>query len=971
LPAPRLDDRTYQQILDEAIRRIPDLCPRWTDWNPSDPGITLLELMAWMSEMLLYRINRIPESCLIRFLDLMGVELREPTPASAWVVFTGDPACVADLVVRNISVIPIGTRLSTISGNAPASDVADGAADIPVAFSLMKAVNLTQARLVDVVAAGARIGDRLPARNGEPILGEGRHTHVLFLGDARLAACSPGMLVRISFDIAEPMSGPLQIEWEMWDGSAWIPLLPSKDATVGLRQSGTTHFTADCPFVNAELIEVASPWIRMRLIGAIGDDDTTHRLQVPGLRDILLTIEQPAGLAVPLSHIWVSLKPAKKKDAPTDTSVETVPYRNVEVGADFMPFGPTPQTGDTMYMASPVMAETGRVIIVHVQLAEGHRPATNPPEDLKFQWEYFSRKGAWQRLGIGSPAGTRDAAHAFEDDSRAFTRSGTVSFRRPDDMAATTTFGEPEWTIRCRLTGEYRGEDPIGVPLCRPLGIRFVDGPSRFQHVVAVNGDMSMPLGDSLEGGKIVSPFRLDEGRHPVLHLALDAPIGEGKRTILFLFEEGEDTAPQPLAWEYSAGDGFRPLALCNDATRALTCSGTIDFYGPSDWASETIQGLTGYWLRARLLAGSYAPPPRLLGVHLNAGRAVQVRQVRNEILGTSTGAADQVFSFRHKPVLAGRAGGDDERWGPVPPCIEVREPGLDGDRWLAWLPVDNFLHSTSGDRHCKLDLRLGTVAFGDGRRGMIPPMLLDNIQAAYSSGGGRAGNVATGGICIVEQGPAGIGVKNVTPAAGGADAGSLEDALAEGPWRLKHRDRAVTCEDYERLARAASSEVAKAFCFAEPGGVHLLIVPRDERPRPRPTGALARLLAAHLDARRIVTTRLRITGPIYEDIELRAELALEPAHAAYFAAVRERCVNVLHQLVHPLSGGHDGRGWPLGRALHVSDLYGLLTGLPQIDHVSAVRLRKAGESRWRETIPVNERGYPAFASRPDMIVQV
>ena len=48
LPAPNLDDRRFQDILDEARRLIPRYCPEWTDHNLSDPGITLLELFAFV-----------------------------------------------------------------------------------------------------------------------------------------------------------------------------------------------------------------------------------------------------------------------------------------------------------------------------------------------------------------------------------------------------------------------------------------------------------------------------------------------------------------------------------------------------------------------------------------------------------------------------------------------------------------------------------------------------------------------------------------------------------------------------------------------------------------------------------------------------------------------------------------------------------------------------------------------------------
>ena len=73
LPAtPMLDDRKFQDIVDQAKRLIPRYCPEWTDHNVSDPGVTLIELFAWMTDLLLYRVNQVPERKYIRFLEMIG-----------------------------------------------------------------------------------------------------------------------------------------------------------------------------------------------------------------------------------------------------------------------------------------------------------------------------------------------------------------------------------------------------------------------------------------------------------------------------------------------------------------------------------------------------------------------------------------------------------------------------------------------------------------------------------------------------------------------------------------------------------------------------------------------------------------------------------------------------------------------------------------------------------------------------------
>ncbi|MBK7823657.1 putative baseplate assembly protein [Nannocystis sp.] len=90
LPRPILDNRSYPQIRDELIGRIKVYAPEWTDHNPSDPGIALLELFAFLGENLLYRFNQIPETARLEFLQLLQIPLRPAQPARAIVVVTTD-----------------------------------------------------------------------------------------------------------------------------------------------------------------------------------------------------------------------------------------------------------------------------------------------------------------------------------------------------------------------------------------------------------------------------------------------------------------------------------------------------------------------------------------------------------------------------------------------------------------------------------------------------------------------------------------------------------------------------------------------------------------------------------------------------------------------------------------------------------------------------------------------------------------
>jgi predicted phage baseplate assembly protein len=81
LQSPNLDDRSYQDLLAEARRLIPNFTPEWTDHNDSDPGMALLQLFCWLGEQIIYRLNRVPEKNYVEFLRMAGVQVRPATPA--------------------------------------------------------------------------------------------------------------------------------------------------------------------------------------------------------------------------------------------------------------------------------------------------------------------------------------------------------------------------------------------------------------------------------------------------------------------------------------------------------------------------------------------------------------------------------------------------------------------------------------------------------------------------------------------------------------------------------------------------------------------------------------------------------------------------------------------------------------------------------------------------------------------------
>jgi predicted phage baseplate assembly protein len=114
LPEPILDDLRFQQdLVDEARRRIIHYCPEWTDYNLSDPGITLIELFAWMTEMIVYRLNRVPEKNYIKLMELLGIQLQPASSARTELTFWLSAPLPLGPEDDTVVVVTQGTEVAT------------------------------------------------------------------------------------------------------------------------------------------------------------------------------------------------------------------------------------------------------------------------------------------------------------------------------------------------------------------------------------------------------------------------------------------------------------------------------------------------------------------------------------------------------------------------------------------------------------------------------------------------------------------------------------------------------------------------------------------------------------------------------------------------------------------------------------------------------------------------------------------
>ncbi len=471
---------------------------------------------------------------------------------------------------------------------------------------------------------------------------------------------------------------------------------------------------------------------------------------------------------------------------------------------------------------------------------------------------------------------------------------------------------------------------------------------------------LSQENAGALEGFEPFGPLATDgaalllgfEAAAGLPETALDLTVwvaGEGGETAVYACQDAAGQAglqARPV-WEYWAGSEWRALNLLADATRAFTRSGLIQLKTPAagSLASASLGDVaeSRYWIRARLERAAYERAPRLLALRINTVEALQAETLRDEVLGGSNGRPNQGFRLSAAPVLAGSL------------RLEVDE----GDGYAVWTEVEDFYASAPDDTHYRLNRTTGEVWFGDGRNGAIPVANPANpaanvIARTYRIGGGKQGNVAAGKVSALLTHINGLdanAVGNLTAAHSGRDEETLEEAKLRAPQALKNKDRAVTAEDFEALAREAGNvRRAKALPLYHPdfpgvevpGVVTVIVVPDSDRPDPMPSEGTLRTVCACLNQKRLLTTELYVVPPRYREISVSAELIALPG--ADVARVKEAVQSGLSDYFHPLRGGEEGQGWPFGGDVYYSLVYRRVLEVEGVQRIQKLSLTLDGE---------------------------
>jgi len=987
---PIIDNRTRAQLIEQMRSMAPYYVPEWR-FSPDDPDLgTALSLMfAHLLEGNIKRLNQVPYKSFLAFLNHFNVELAPAKPAVAQITFKlaeGTPEPV---------FLDSGIQLAA---DAPGETE-------PVLFETVRPILLTTAKLLDVMAVSPKqdrivmlseAGEPLSVdRHGKPLFGaygQNLQEHIFYLRHDFLFLLQQPAFIELTVthskhegaaaETVRQLSDREFVSWEYYSGGEWR----SFDRIYGQGSVIRLIKLNQLPVEPVSCHDVYGYWIRCRTIesNAYSNVSALNKVQFDRLmlkseyaaatelsgikpdrlfqNDVQLDIQNscmPFGeFFAPYGLFYISNKEALSKrgsNIQISFQAEFIPYR-------LYPDKPRPINW------KPIMK---REVVDAVDIPD-------PVTIASIQWEYWNGR-SWSLLS--TPAHARTMFHTVWEG----TQRCELTFICPHDIEEIIVNAEENYWIRGRILQVENAYSPNAIyyaPQIHRMRIRYgyeqpIHAP---QGLLAYNNlelkDYSVEVKTS---SMPVNPFTSLEGNVPALWLGFDAPPERGPINLHMELKQRQVTEQDiPLIdWEYLRNAGgsavWTPLGTA-DETNGFTRSGDITFVGPQDFAMSSSFGRTRCWIRAvnrdcRYSLEKEAPnQPSALQLALNTTLAVQQGTIVKEyprLLEAYDTLQDQSIEYyllSSAPVLSEKVW-VDETDELLPGEIEaLRRENIELDIirdsegeilrvWVMYSAVEQLWRSGPEDRHYRIDRATGRISFGDGIAGKgLPRSGADLVRVTYASGGGKRGNVPAGMITTLQSSIAFVeGAVNSRQAAGGCDAGTVEEAVVRGPKRFIHRNRAVTAEDFEWLTREAHPNVAKVKCLSnqnvklekELGAVTIVVFPKSGVGN----GAHFQDLKRSVETSLLRRTAASIAFPGKLQVMEAAQLEIGVQATVWVknmddvVLVERELTRKLNQFLDPISGNTDGKGWEIGGHVHHSMFYALMKSVGPVVHIPQLAL--------------------------------
>lgn len=480
-------------------------------------------------------------------------------------------------------------------------------------------------------------------------------------------------------------------------------------------------------------------------------------------------------------------------------------------------------------------------------------------------WEYYNGMG-WTNLFQGDA----NACILSADEEGGPYR--TLQFVCPSDLEPVQVGACENRYIRVRIikvTNPYKTKGYFIAPVLSNLTLCYA-----YQEDALRPRRMVIQNNLRMERFTAGNPFYQTGLSEKAIYMGLNhAPTGTPVRFLLQFQEYLEEQEAEPC-WQYYGNGTWNPLNEA-DETEGLKKTGVLTFQGRSDFSLLRLFGEERYWVRILDRENLYGDQsalsvcPVLTGIYANAARARQLGCIETEYFQMEAYQENAVFNLLHQNIY------QISLW--------VSEKNENGEmEFINWSEVPDFSKSECNDHHFRLFPAEGKIAFGNGRKGKIPPISeRETIKVVYRCGGGNDSNQRAGTIQKLDSSIGFINrAINPLPFAGGQDMENIQEAIMRCGARLRHQNRAITERDYESLALEASRDIVAARCFTDRSRITMVLLLKNAEKMHARFPEIKKLVRQYLLERSAGAIshkgRLTIREPEYARICVKAELTTD-----------------------------------------------------------------------------------------------
>jgi len=944
LPQPQLDDKTFDVLVAESTKLIPRQSPQWTDHNRHDPGITLVEMFAWLAEMQQFYLNSVGPDSYLKFLRLLGTKPRGATPARAEFLF-GPTA-------GNELFLPRGTKLTDDALETVDQLIFETVKDLLVhPIALKKVLTSNQRGLKDNTDANGWDGLSYFAF-GEDAEAESR----LYLGFDKafpvnetvaltLNLFDDYLVARATHDDERTLPLPSAlVVWEYANTAGeWAPLdivatISAAFDELGLRQAG-----ADC-----------SSWLEPLFAAASASDQ--YKSLSPAARDLIDAAFAEANSAQDVFDLLIN------------------PSFSLAVGDETLMFS---QSGRYFFKAPGDMKQR----VVH--------PFN---QDNLFWLRATVRKPGYELAPRIDSVGLNTIGAAQRDTMTEFTEfaASEKANQQVEASSYLALYGQTVVQVRER-DGRWRDWQPRH---------DFKSSGPNDNHYLIEKEVLDLEAGEIEHSILRKVSITFGDGKHGRIPPRGDRQI----RLISYLPEFAESRLlgrsnglpQQTFALDRAAALGETlAIQVCENVELPPTSTESIDMScllrlrrtAKTRAKSEQVIDVQ-LTIEARqqlcdvsvheVLSGDL----RFVSTESPSG-GISLNQIndREFLIHTGKLQARSTITLNYK-LTSGLRGGSiggtisvstsrncPPESGPAPvSMIEIGE-SLRDSRWRDWIRVDDFDSSGPGDPHFVLDASAGLVTFGDGINGDIPQADEDrNIRLiSLQTCIGADANVPAKTVrtfarpfsLTLPPELLDLSCAQVVAASGGEASDTIADAQVRARKDLRTQYQAVTSPDFEflalhtpglRVARAKAIPVFSAAGKPDPrASVTVIVLPYSLLPKPVPSENFRRTVCRHLNQHRLVTTQIEVVAPNYVRVSVQATVLLKSGFD--IEPSRVKIIRALEKFLRPIPEPDDteNQGWPFGRTVYKSEIYQLIENVASVDCVEDVVLAADGSGAARD----------------------